>query len=325
MVKGLMKYAIMLCCILGVVLQTACGGDDGEDSPSGGNEYLNVADINIPTGNTTATMYIKASDNCEWVITCAESWISFSETKGRGDLNVTIKVTPNPSALESRTAQINVSSPTITRVVKLTQEPNAESLVFNVSPKQLSSDALASSVQFDIVVADRWTIKSNKDWTTPDILSGENNKTITVALTDNVSTSERVAEVTVTSSSKSETVTITQAAATMPEISAVAASGVSKNEATVTFNYSSMFPVTEYGVCYSATNQNPTKADSYKLQTGSAKQGTATIQLTGLQAGTIYYIRAYAVSVVGTQYSNSLSFSTMDDWPGNDDNVPPGL
>ena len=323
--KRINRILLIICCFFCLMPFVACGGDDGEDTPSGGNEYLNVADINIPTGNTTATMYIKASDNCEWVITCAESWISFSETKGRGDLNVTVKVTPNPSALESRTAQINVSSPTITRVVKLTQEPNAESLVFNVSPKQLSSDALASSVQFDIVVADRWTIKSNKDWATPDILSGENNKTITVALTDNVSTSERVAEVTVTSSSKSETVTITQAAATLPVSSAVTTSSVSKNEATITFNYSSMFPVTEYGVCYSATNQNPTKSDSYKQQTGSAQQGTATIQLTGLQAGIVYHIRAYAISVVGIQYSNSLSFSTTDDWPGNDDNVPPGL
>ena len=312
--------------LFSILLFIACGGDDGEDSPEGGNEYLNVADINIPTGNTTATMFIKASANCEWTITCSESWISFSEIKGRGDLNVTVKVTPNPSALESRTANIIVSSSTITRNVKLIQEPNTESLEFSVTPKFLSSDALAGSVQFDIVVADRWTIKSSQDWATPDVLSGENNKTIMIALTDNTSMADRTAAITISTLSKTETVTITQTAATMPTLTDVKVSNIGKNAATITFSYTSMFPVTEYGICYSSSNHMPDKStDAYKLQTGANQQGAASFQLTGLSAGTTYYIRAYAISAVGIQYSNSISFTTNDDWPGGDDNITPGL
>ena len=88
-----MKNTLLL--LFAILSLTACGGggDEGGETPSGGNEYLNVSDITIPTGNTTATLYIKASANCDWTITCTESWVSFSDKKGRGDLNVTVTVT----------------------------------------------------------------------------------------------------------------------------------------------------------------------------------------------------------------------------------------
>ena len=406
-----MKRQVIL--LFSILLFIACGGDDGEDSPEGGNEYLNVSDINIPNGNTTATMFIKASANCNWTITCDSSWISFSDKSGRGDMNVTVRVNQNPSSLKSRTADIIVSSQTIKRTVHLTQEPSTEALGlsvsslnfsgeagiqiitvtgntlwtvvekdedwitisprtsskasevvtvsisanptesertkiftfkgqnltqqlqivqagrstdFSVSPKQLSSGALSGTVQFNIVGTAIWSIKSSLDWAKPDVLSGDGSKTITVSLSDNTNTEDRTAEIAVSSSSKTETIIITQTAASMPTLTDVKVSDIGKDGATISFGYTSMFPVTEYGVCYSSTNHMPDKStDAYKKQNESAQQGTASIQLTGLAAGSTYYVRAYAISAVGIQYSNSVSFTTNDDWPGGDDNVTPGF
>ena len=85
-----------------------------------------------------------------------------------------------------------------------------------------------------------------------------------------------------------------------------------------------MFPVTEYGVCYNTTGQ-PTINDVRQSESGSATQGSPSISLTGLAYSTTYYVRAYAKSAVGVQYSEAQSFTTANNWPGSDDVITPGL
>ena len=66
--------------------------------------------------------------------------------------------------------------------------------------------------------------------------------------------------------------------------------------------------VTERGVVYS-TSQNPTTVNS-KVTAGSGT-GSFTCNLSGLQAGTKYYVRAYAVNSAGTSYGTQVSFTTQ--------------
>ena len=65
--------------------------------------------------------------------------------------------------------------------------------------------------------------------------------------------------------------------------------------------------VTERGVVYS-TNQNPTIDDS-KVSSGNGL-GAFTCQLTGLQDGVTYYVRAYALNSKGIAYGEEMSFTT---------------
>ncbi|MEI6753326.1 MAG: FISUMP domain-containing protein [Paludibacter sp.] len=65
--------------------------------------------------------------------------------------------------------------------------------------------------------------------------------------------------------------------------------------------------VTARGVCWNTT-VNPTIANSKTLD-GSGT-GTFTSSITGLTAGTTYYIRAYATNSAGTSYGNEVSFTT---------------
>ena len=65
--------------------------------------------------------------------------------------------------------------------------------------------------------------------------------------------------------------------------------------------------VTERGVCI-ATVSNPTTLHS-KVTAGSG-MGSFTCNLTNLQSGTKYYVRAYAVNSQGTAYGEEISFTT---------------
>lgn len=402
--------------LFGILLLVACGGGDdgGGNTPSGSNEYLNVSNVDIPGGNTTATLYITASQNCDWIITWSESWIrSINPTKGRGNQNATITVSPNPSSTATRTAVIKVSntSGTIVRDVTISQSPNAESLElsmstmnftnaagsqdititsnthwtitglaswltlnktegdnngsvritveantskserevvltitgsggiskqltvkqqgdtstdFRVSTTELSANAVAGTVQFNIIGDAQWTLSSNKNWATPNTTYGEGNASIMVSLTDNISEDNREATITISSNTKSETVTIRQSAGSKPTVTALNVNYDNKNSAVVSFSYSSLFPVTEYGVCYNKTGQ-PTVNDAHQSESSTTTQGSPTISLTGLDYSTTYYVRAYAKSAVGIQYSESVSFTTVNNWPGSDDNVTPGM
>jgi uncharacterized protein (TIGR02145 family) len=68
-------------------------------------------------------------------------------------------------------------------------------------------------------------------------------------------------------------------------------------------------PVTARGVCWS-TSQNPTTSGS-KTTDGSGS-GSFTSNLTGLTAGTTYFVRAYATNSIGTAYGNQTFFTTIE-------------
>lgn len=66
--------------------------------------------------------------------------------------------------------------------------------------------------------------------------------------------------------------------------------------------------VTERGVCIS-TVSNPTTSN-IKITAGSGI-GSFTCNLTGLQANTTYFVRAYAVNSKGTAYGEEVTFTTL--------------
>jgi len=66
--------------------------------------------------------------------------------------------------------------------------------------------------------------------------------------------------------------------------------------------------VTSRGVCWS-TVPNPTK-DLYTRTSNGTGIGSYTSSISGLSAGTTYYVRAYATNNGGTAYGNEYSFTT---------------
>jgi uncharacterized protein (TIGR02145 family) len=95
----------------------------------------------------------------------------------------------------------------------------------------------------------------------------------------------------------------------IPSLTTTAASGITRTTALSGGNISSNggAPVTASGVCWS-TSHGPTTAGSYT--TDGTASGSYVSSLSGLTPGTLYYVRAYATSSVGTAYGNEVSFTT---------------
>jgi uncharacterized protein (TIGR02145 family) len=101
----------------------------------------------------------------------------------------------------------------------------------------------------------------------------------------------------------------TTEAASLPSVTTNAVSSITTTTATsggeVTTDGGS--PVTSRGVCWN-TSTGPSISNS-KTTDGSGS-GSFSSSLTGLIAGTKYYIRAYATNVAGTTYGNELNLTT---------------
>jgi uncharacterized protein (TIGR02145 family) len=96
----------------------------------------------------------------------------------------------------------------------------------------------------------------------------------------------------------------------VPTLSTTATSSLTTTTANCGGNISSIgtSPVTVRGVVWSTTT-NPTIALTTKTNDGTGT-GTFMSAITGLVAGTTYYVRAYATNNAGTAYGNELSFAT---------------
>jgi hypothetical protein len=95
----------------------------------------------------------------------------------------------------------------------------------------------------------------------------------------------------------------------VPTLTTTTVSGISLNAANTGGNITADggTTITSRGLCWS-TSSNPTIQDN-KLTNGNGS-GTFTINLTGLQGGTTYYVRAYATNAAGTGYGNLIIFNT---------------
>jgi uncharacterized protein (TIGR02145 family) len=97
--------------------------------------------------------------------------------------------------------------------------------------------------------------------------------------------------------------------ATLPTLTTTEVSSITGITATSGGNITSDggSAITAYGVCWS-TSANPTTANSKTID--GAGTGTFTSSITGLTAGTTYYVRAYATNSEGTAYGNQQTFTT---------------
>jgi len=95
-----------------------------------------------------------------------------------------------------------------------------------------------------------------------------------------------------------------------PTVTTNSASDITETSATVGGNVTDDggATVTERGVYYS-TSASP-ETTGTKLQIGSGT-GTFSTSLTGLSAGTTYYIKAYATNSIGTSYGSEVTFTTL--------------
>ena len=301
-----------------------------ENMPKAGSDYLEVNEnIFIKGEQTSTTLSIDASDNCNWTVSCSDALVSnISPSSGKGNGSVTITTTANPSALSSRSATISVknSSGTIDRKITFTQAASDEYIELSESETEMEISSKGETRNVTISSNTHWTITGGADWITLNKTEGENNSDVSITIAESTSKEDREAVLTVTGKNgTTKTISIKQIRATFTTISVPQISDVTQTSAIVSFTFDSNKDVTTYGVCYSTTD-NPTIEDATNIsEKGSSRQGSPSISLTGLTVGTTYYVRAYVINGEEVKYSNSVSFATANDWPGEDDNNLPNI
>lgn len=99
------------------------------------------------------------------------------------------------------------------------------------------------------------------------------------------------------------------ALAVPPTLTTASISSITRNSAVSggTITSTGGASIDDKGVCWSTTT-SPV-ATGLHISAGSGT-GTFTSNITGLNAGTTYYVRAYATNTKGTSYGNELSFPT---------------
>ena len=103
-------------------------------------------------------------------------------------------------------------------------------------------------------------------------------------------------------------------AGVLPKVTTLTPSQLSETSAVVggTVTSGGGLEVRERGIVYS-TKQNPTISNlSNTIRPCGSGTGEFTYTITGLQANTTYYVRAYAVNSKGTAYGEQVSFTTKE-------------
>lgn len=102
----------------------------------------------------------------------------------------------------------------------------------------------------------------------------------------------------------------TSSAGNLATISTSAVTNITANAATSGGNITNTggSAITERGIVF-ATSQNPTTNDT-KVVGPAGQTGTFSVNMTGLNPGTTYYVRAYAINSSGTAYGNQVQFTT---------------
>ena len=111
--------------------------------------------------------------------------------------------------------------------------------------------------------------------------------------------------------SENFTLFFTEQNASLPTLTTIAVSNVTDSSAVSggIITNDGGTTVTARGICWDTTS-NPTISNNHT--TDGLDTGSFTSNMTGLLAGTTYYIRAYATNAIGTAYGNEIYFTTTN-------------
>ena len=235
--------------------------------------------------NSSATFYV--TSNTSWSVTGDKSWMHFSPPSGTGNKTLTITVDENTSTLSrSGTVTIKTSDNSISKTVTITQQGATEQKTLTVSKSSITlGHAANSSGTFNVTSNTSWSVTGNKSWIHYSPSSETGNKTVTITVDENTSTSSRSGTVTVKTSdnSISKTVTISQQGATVQKTLTVSKSSINLGHAA---NSSSTFNVTS-NTSWSVTGDkswmhfSPPSGTGNKTVTITVDENTSTSPRSG--------------------------------------------
>ena len=145
--------------------------------------------------------------NLSWEASSDQSWCVLSSSSGNGENTLSFTVSENTTGLE-RKAVVKVKSGSLTQEITIIQQ--SKSATLSVSTNIFSVNADRNTYNFSITSNLDWTITSDQSWCTPSIAAGSNNQTVSFVVSENTSTQERTAMISVKAGTLLQQITVTQ-------------------------------------------------------------------------------------------------------------------
>ncbi|HNZ71559.1 MAG TPA: BACON domain-containing carbohydrate-binding protein, partial [Prolixibacteraceae bacterium] len=157
---------------------------------------VSTTSINIGAmANSSSSVTI--TSNTSWDISSDQPWLEVSPENGVGNQLVTLVAQENPTIL-NRTATITISpNGTASKTITVTQASGSETLLLSTSAITFEATEGSSSV-VNVISNTGWSVSVNEEWLTATPSTGSGNGSLTIVTTENSSTIERTATVTVT-------------------------------------------------------------------------------------------------------------------------------
>jgi uncharacterized protein (TIGR02145 family) len=193
----------------------------------------------------------------------------------------------------------------------------------SLSTTQISGLTMTSAISGGIITSDGGANVTARGvcWSTTGSPTTDNDKTVngsgTGAFTSNISgllpnTNYHLRAYAINSAGTAygNEVTFTTSSSTAPVLGTAAVSAITLTTASSggTITSDGGAQITEKGVCWSTS---PTPTIGGARSSDGSGSGNFTSNITGLQPGTIYHVRAYATNSVGTSYGNDVQFTTV--------------
>lgn len=325
------KASLTYIVIFMTVLVSSCGKDlkeqDADNKYEAIKSELTVEETSYSIDASQQDVRIKIVSNSYWSATTPSDWLHLDKSKGKGDGMLSVQADINSSATAERHAVVSVSDGIKTINITITQAPDTEEPVepviekLSVSESQLHFGYNGGSIEVAVYSNVDWTVSSNAKWCTVE----NNTSSVFVNAGINNSYSPRSATITVRGLALTANIMVNQAAAKEPTLGVLGVSNITKTSADCQFTYnSSDLEIQINGVCYSSSVNNPTTSNSCVYSTTSSYSGTSTHRLPVLNENTVYYVRPYVTTSVGTTYGETKQFTTLKtNSPDEGDNPTP--
>ena len=289
-------------------------------------EKLSVStnDVSFPRTETKLEQSFVVTNNSTWEILETQDWYTIDPMSGGGNIDepttVTVKVNKkeddwdNEHTLTIRSAKGN------TQTVRVFQQGILTTLA--IGQNKIEVDALEGISTLVLTGDASWIATVDVAWLKLSKLSGKGDENLQLEYTSNETAGPREANITITTSTQTLTCQVVQAVAPVPTCAKPTEDKVEKYGFTVSSSYSSVIPVTEYGIVYSQGKDPLITANKIICTDGT---NPFTLQASGLLSGKTFHVRAYARNGAGIGYSEDLVVETGGVKPGENDNPTPNL
>lgn len=289
-------------------------------------EELSVStnDVSFPRTETKLEQSFVVTNNSTWEILETQDWYTVEPMSGGGNIDepttVTVKVNKKVDDWDSEHTMTIRSAKGLTKTIKIFQQGILTTLA--IGQNKIEVDALEGVSTLVLTGDASWIATVDVAWLKLNKLSGKGGENLQLEYITNETAGPREANITITTSTQTLTCQVVQAVAAVPTCAKPTAVKVEKYGFTVSSSYSSVIPVTEYGIVYSQ-GENPQITDNKIICTDGTNP--FTLQASGLLSGKTFHVRAYARNGAGIGYSEDLVVETGGVKPGENDNPTPNL